>query len=809
MRKTSPVSRVVVLLIIAGTTLTARPSGQRAGTPEPAAVVAAHRALLDRYCVTCHSERVKAAGLVLQGLSLDQVPAATETWEKVLHKVRTGAMPPAGLPRPDRESADRFRAWLETTLDHAAAVSPDPGRPSIHRLNRTEYVNAIRDVLALDVLDGASLLPSDDASYGFDNIGEVLTMTPGLLSRYLLAAKKISRLAVGDSTIHPSVATYSLPMSLVQDTRMSEELPFGTRGGLSVRHVFPVDGTYSIKVRLHRNGLALGENVRGLADENLIDVMIDGERVTRFTIGGRGEGRVRGTPGTADTDLEVRFPAKAGTRSVGVAFVDQFFYMEGVSVSRLPAGSDGFAAGSNTSVNYGKVQMAVESIAVAGPFDVPPVSDTPSRRRVFICRPAGARDEEACAERILSTLARRAYRRPVTADDTRTLMEFFRNGQASGGFDQGIQTGLERMLVAPSFLFRVEDDPPRTARGAAYTVSDIELASRLSFFLWSSVPDDALLAVAERGQLKNPAVLEREVRRMLADPRANALVTNFFSQWLLVRNMDAVKPDTYAFPDFDDNLRQAFKQETKLFIESQLHEDRSVLDLLSADYTFVNERLARHYGIPGIYGSHFRRVQYTDDRRAGLLGQGSILTVTSYANRTSPVVRGKWIMETLLGTPPPAPPPGVPTLDESNSAAKAKPKSVREQMENHRKNPNCSGCHSRMDPLGFALENFDGIGAFRETEGTSRIDPSGAFPGGAMFSTPREFRQGLLTQRDEIVETIAEKLLTYALGRGVEAHDLPAVRAITRAASVQGYRWSALFLAIVKSTPFQMRRTES
>jgi hypothetical protein len=540
---------------------------------------------------------------------------------------------------------------------------------------------------------------------------------------------------------------------------------------------------------------------------------VDGERITRLVIGGRAARNVArpGDPSPADADemLEARFATKAGTHEVGVAFVDRFYYMEGLAVSRLPAGSDGFAAGFNTTTGYGKIQAAIESVTLGGPFEPAASADTPSRRRVFICKSAAGAAEDACARRILSTLAHRAYRRPATGEDLRVLMAFYKRARSTGSFDRGIQAGLERILVAPSFLFRVEQDPPGAGAGTVHRISDVELASRLSFFLWSSLPDDGLLAAAERGELRNPAALERQVRRMLADPKASALVTNFFGQWLLVRNMDAVKPDTYAFPDFDDNLRDAFKRETDLFLDSQLREDRNVLDLLDADYTFLNERLARHYGVPGVYGSHFRRVVLPAGMRGGILGQGSILTVTSYANRTSPVVRGKWVLETLLGTPPPAPPANVPGLEDSNKAAAQRPKTMREQMENHRRNPVCASCHARMDPLGFALENFDGIGQYRNSDGGTPIDVSGAFPSGAKFSSPGEFKTGLLARGDEIFEAVTEKLLTYALGRGVEHTDMPVVRAIRRDAAAHGYRWSTLILGIVNSAPFQMRRAES
>ena len=784
--------------------------------PTPSFAVSQQRALLDGYCIGCHNQRAKAAGsvpLALDTLDPSQVGADAATWEKVVRKLRSGMMPPAGRPAPDTTSRSAFLSRLETDLDRAAAAVPNPGRPAIHRLNRVEYTNAIRDLLALEI-DGPSLLPGDDAGYGFDNIADVLTVSPSLLERYLFAATKISRRAVGDPAIRPSIATYQLPyLSLLQEDRMSEDLPFGSRGGLVVPHHFPLDGEYAIRIRLQRNSLNIGYEIRGLDEENEIDVRLDGALIKRFSIGGENtteQDRTAGYKETEDTEdagLYVRIPVKAGPHSVGVTFRNTTWYVEGVGVSRLPAASDSFASGKQTERTYGKIQMGVDSIDIAGPFDATAPDETPSRRRIFVCRPTDGQDEEACAKTILSTLARRAYRRPVTEDEIRTLTAFFEAGRSQGGFEAGIQQALERLLVSPNFLFRVERDPVHVEPGTAYRLSDLELASRLSFFLWSSIPDDELLDLAARGSLEDAAVLEQQVRRMLADDRASALTGNFFGQWLHVRNVRAIRPDPVAFPEFDDSLRDAFRRETELFLEAQLREDRPVTELLTADHTFLNERLARHYGIPNLYGSHFRRVPLGDDTRAGILGHGSVLTVTSYANRTSPVVRGKWVLENLLATPPPAPPANVPPLEENEAGRPTT--SMRERMEQHRRNPVCAACHSKMDPLGFAFENFDGIGKWRTLEADTRIDPSGTFPDGTRFDSPATFRNALLAHEEVFVGALIEKLLTYALGRGVEYYDMPVVRQIMGDSASSGYSWSAIILGIVNSTPFQMRRAEA
>ena len=771
------------------------------GTVSPAAASPDRRALLDTYCTACHNERLQTAGLVLESSAVDaaNVEGHAEVWEKVLRKVRSGQMPPAGRRRPDGAAAERFTRELAAELDAAAAAAPDPGRPAVHRLNRTEYVNAVRDLLHMEV-DGRALLPADDSGYGFDNNADVLTMSPALLDRYVAAATKIARLAIGDTEISPAIATYRVPRRMRQNERMSEALPFGTRGGLAVRHMFPLDGEYVIRVRLGRDG---DYGIGGLDRGDELEVRLDRRRVAAFTAGGVEE--LKGLTydsqepipldrpdllkrkiydNTADEGFEVRLPVEAGLREVGAAFVSY--------------------AGVPEAGGRGSRGPSVGRVEILGPYDASAPAGTPSRQRIFVCRPATAAEELPCAREILGELARRAYRRPVARSDVDALLGFYEAGRLEGGFDTGIQFALERLLVDPEFLFRMERDPRGTAAGTVYALSDVELASRLSFFLWSSIPDDDLLAVAERGELRQPAALERQVRRMLADPRASELVNNFASQWLLVRNVRFAEPDRALFPAFDGNLRDALARETELLFEDQFRDDRSILDLLRADYTFVNSRLARHYGIADVYGSHFRRVALEDERRHGLLGHGSVLTVTSYPNRTSPVLRGKWVLENLLGAPPPPPPPDVPSLLEEES--QSKPTTVRERLEQHRANPVCASCHARMDPLGFALENFDPIGRWRERDGELPIDASADLPDGSTVDGPVAFRGALLERHEEFAGNFAEKLMTYALGRGVTHHDAPAVRAIVRDAQAGEYRWSDMVLGIVRSVPFQMRK---
>ena len=769
------------------------------------------RALLDRYCVGCHNERLRTAGLLLDRSDVGRIGADGATWEKVVRKLRSGAMPPPGRSRPDAAATEAFAAWLEGELDRAADARPNPGRPADHRLNRFEYGNAVRDLLALEI-DPETLLPPDESDHGLDNIAEVLSMSPTLLQRYLLAARKISRLAVGDPTLGPGIETFDLARGLRQDERMSEDLPYGTRGGAAIRHYFPLDGDYVVKVRLGKN--FTNSKIRAIATREQIDVLLDGAPITRFRVGGACAGsqapecartgtyRTSRYDLTADEALDVRFPVTAGMHTLGVAFVRKSVLTEGPAPTLLPP--------RHTSSTYEAPRMDIDYVRLEGPFDATGPGDTPSRRRIFVCRPAGVADEEPCARRILTALARRAYRRPVGEQDVATLLRFYRAGRRAGGFERGVQEALARLLVSPHFLFRMERDPAGVPAGAVYAISDLELASRLSFFLWSSIPDERLLDVAARGALRDPGVLAAQVRRMLAAPRAAALTNNFGGQWLLVRNLQAVDPDASTFPEFDDNLRRFFQRETELFLASQLREDRPLAELLAADYTFLNERLARFYGVPNVYGAHFRRVPLRDPARAGLLGHGSVLTVTSYATRTSPVVRGKYLLDNILGAPPPAPPPNVPALEEAEAEADAAaPTSIRARMAAHRRNAACAACHARIDPLGFALENFDAIGQWRTTDGGAPIDASGTLPDGTAFSGPHEFRQALLLRREEFVHNFTARLLTYALGRAVRHYDMPAVRAIVRGAADDDYRWSSIVLGIARSRPFQMRKARA
>ena len=781
------------------------PSAQAASSAASSPATDA-RAFLDRHCVACHNDRLRTANLLLDAADVSHIGAGAETWEKVVRKLRSGAMPPAGRRRPEPAALDSFVTWLETELDSEAAAHPNPGRVVDHRLNRFEYGNAIRDLLALEI-DTEELLPADESDQGFDNIAEVLSMSPTLLGRYMFAARRISQLAVGDPSIGPAVETFNLSRGLRQDARMNEGLPYGTRGGTLIRHYFPLDGEYLVKIRLGRN--FTNSRIRAIRTREEIDVLLDGALVTRFTIGGEcndsdaphctGSGIYRTSPYhlIADDILEVRFSASAGMHDLGVAFVRKSVLTEGMAPTLLPP--------RHTSSTYEAPRMDVDTVRLEGPFDPTGPGDTSSRRRIFVCRPAGEADAEPCAREILGTLARRAYRRPVTDADVETLLQFYRSGYSEGGFERGIQEGLARLLVSPQFLFRIERDPTQLAAGRVYEISDLELASRLSFFLWSSIPDDELLDIAADGRLRDPGVLGSQVRRMLADPRAAALARNFGGQWLYIRNLQAVDPDASAYPEFDDNLREAFQRETELFIESQMRDDRPLTELLTADYSYLNERLARFYGVRNVYGAHFRRVPLRDPNRAGLLGHGSVLTVTSYATRTSPVVRGKYLLDNILGAPPPPPPPNVPALEDAAGDGH-EPASIRELMATHRRNPACATCHLRMDPLGFALENFDGIGRWRDMDGPTPIDASGVLPDGTAFDGPVEFREALLDRSGEFVRTFAEKLLTYALGRPVQHYDIPAVRSILRDAAAEDHRWSSLVLGIVESPPFQMRR---
>ena len=777
------------------------------------------RALLTTYCFGCHNQRLRTGGLALDEADTTRIGANPAVWEKVAHKLRSGQMPPFGRPRPEKTAVDAFVARLERDLDDAAAAAPNPGRPVTHRLTRTEYANAVRDLLAIEV-DARSLLPADDTDqHGFDNNSEVLSLSPVLLERYLSAARTITRMAVGRPPSVPAIETYTLPGRLMQDDRADERLPFGSRGGTVITHNFPADGDYTITIHLQKT---LYNAVRGLADPHQLELRLNRERVHTFTVGGA---EVKPPPASfagtltwnpeweqyanhADERLTATIPVKAGTRSVGLAFVNRAWEPE--DVVQPPRTGWGFGTDEMYDAN-----PAVDSVTIEGPFKTTGVSDTPSRQRIFSCRPKAASGEESCARTILGTLARRAYRRPVSAGDVDTLVEFYRIGRATAtlngspySFDAGIETALQRMLVSPDFLFRIELDPAGTAAGSAYRINDIELASRLSFFLWSSIPDDELLDRAAKGTLRSRGVLEAEVRRMLRDPRAKTLVENFASQWLQLRDLRNAVPDPDLFPEFDENLREAFRRETELFIGSQLQDDRGIPELLTADYTFLNERLARHYGVAGVSGTRFRRVPMTDSQRGGLLGHGSVLTITSYPNRTSPVLRGKWLLENILGTPPPPPPPDVPAL--SDKGADGQRQSVRERLEAHRRNAVCATCHAQMDPLGFALERFDAVGAARtRDEGNTPVDASGSLPDGQAFEGLDGLRTVLVGRQEQFVGTVAERLMTYALGRGIEYYDRPTLRRIVRDASRDGFRWSSVVIGIVSSAPFQMRRTES
>ena len=752
----------------------ASPSSQAPPAPTDAAFVGT-------YCVGCHNDRAKTAGLSLQNLDLADVPAHAEVWEKVARKVRSGEMPPSTVRlRPDTQASTAFAAFLEETLDRAAAAHPDPGRATVHRLNRAEYSNAIRDLLGVDVRPG-EWLPVDDSGYGFDNIAAVLSTSPALLDRYMSAAHKVSWLAVGDMAQKPVEDIYDAkrdPLKGSRNERLNDDLPFDSRAGIVAKHYFPLDAEYVFKVRV-------------------LGVQPDGEQ--------------------PDIDpYQVRVPVKAGLHTLGVTSPRENLKPE----RDAPAGGVGGGRGGTTEIPWpvdlrldgarlkrfdvvAATSPEINKLVVGGPYAPAGRGDTLSRRRIFVCHASQPAREPACARTILTALARRAFRRPVTKTDVDPLYAFYEQRRAVADFESGIQAAIEAMLVAPEFLFRIEQDPASAKPGEPHRVTDVELASRLSFFLWSSIPDEELLALAERGGLSDPAALERQVRRLLDDPRADALVSNFAGQWLQLRNVDTVKPDPILLP-FDEALRQAFLTETTLVVSSIVREDRSLLDLLSADYTFVNQRLAEHYGIPRIYGSQFRRVALADVNRRGLLGQGSVLTVTSYPNRTSVVQRGKWILENLLGTPPPPPPADVPAL---KAAPHGKLLTMREQMEAHRTNPTCAACHARMDPIGFALENYDAIGKWRTEDAGTAIDARGTLPDGTEFEGPAGLSQLLLTKyRDDFVRTATEKLLTYALGRGVEHFDAPTIRSIGRQAARDNYRISSLVLAIVNSAPFQMRK---
>jgi mono/diheme cytochrome c family protein len=787
---------LAVASIWAASVVLAVAAGPQKAAPPGVPAAASPREVVDRYCVSCHNQRLRTGGLALDGLDPTQAATHAEEWEKVVRKLRMRAMPPVGARRPDEATYEALIASLETTLDRSAASRPDPGGPLAHRLNRAEYANAIRDLLALDV-DAASLLPPDDSAYGFDNVSDVLGVSPSLQERYLSAARKISALAIGDPEMAPRASTYRVRQDLSQNQHV-EGLPLGTIGGTLARHTFPLDGEYVFQTTLMRTNLGM---MRGLEYPHQIEYTIDGERVHIASIGGNTDlaaafERPTATGDAMEARLRFRVPVKAGPHAVGVAFVEA---LPGIDSVRLQP----YLRSSYDTLDW-TGRPHIEMFSIAGPLNPTGPGDTPSRRRIFVCRPMSGSEEPRCAGQIISLLARRAYRRPPTDADMEHALKFYQAARRGGSFETGIQAALQYILASPHFVFRVEPDPANLAAGAVYRLGGIELASRLSFFLWSSIPDDELLEAAARGRLKDPAVRERQVRRMLADPRSHALVSNFAGQWLQLRNVRTVQPNSEVFPDFDDNLRQAFERETSMLFESIIRDDRSVVDLLSADYTFVNERLARHYGMPNIYGSLFRRVPVTDESRRGLLGHGSILTLTSHAERTSPVLRGKWILENLLGSPPPPPPADVPALADKTEQART----IRERLEQHRKDPVCAGCHKAMDPLGFALENFDAVGKWRAREEGAPIDASGQLADGTTVDGVVALRQAILRRPELFVSTMSEKLLTYALGRGIDHRDMPTVREIVRRGSRNDYRFSSLVLGVVDSVPFQMRMSQ-
>ena len=757
-----------------------------------------HKKMLMQYCTACHNDRLKTAGMSVVPLDANNLQANQATWEKILRRVSLGEMPLRGAPRPPKERLQQFTSWLAKSLDDQAAAHPNPGHATVRRMNRTEYANAVRDLLALNV-DFANDMPADDTGYGFDNIADVLTVSPTLMDRYITVAGKISRLATGEASRKVITTDYKLPKDLFingfgvasYNERASDDLPLDSRGGGAFKFYAPYDATYTIQVFLNAN----------TSEEGEID---------------------------AHNRFEVKVPLKAGLRTIGASFpkqlaLDEHVIPKSVLGPRQPAAApvpipmdvsvDGaraqrlmvpsVATGPNVSQSF--YLRDVMQISVVGPYDIKSAGDTPSRRKIFICRPSATLAESACAEKILANLAHHAYRRPVTQADIAPLMKIYDQGRKGTDFDHGIEDSLEAILVSPSFLFMREEDPAKSKPGDVHRINDTELAQRLSFFLWSSIPDDQLLAVAQRGQLHKPEVLKAQVTRMLADPRSKALTQNFAGQWLYLRRLEYQKPDRRAYPDFDQRLRSAMQTETEMFFDGVVRDNSSALDFLDANYTYLNQRLAEHYGIPGVYGTSFRKVQLDPAlHRGGLLGQGSVLTVTSYNNRTSVVLRGKWILENLLAAAPPPPPPLVPSLDDAKNGKKM---TVREQMELHRKNPVCASCHTKMDPLGFSLENYDAVGAWRAGYAGQLVDASAVLPDGTKFEGPKGLQDILLSRKDQFVEALTERLMTYALGRGLESYDMPAVRAVRYQASKDDYRMQTIILGIVQSVPFSMRRT--
>ena len=790
--------------------------------------VSPQRALLDQYCVSCHNQamvnstpvegenllftQLRGLGMTLDKENVDDVSENPEVWEKVVRKLRVGVMPPPDNPRPGHEDYSEFRYWLEEQLDQANAEKVNPGRTqSFHRLNQAEYQTVIGQLLGLK-LDVEELIPADPPDRnGFDNNAEVLSLSPVLMERYVSAAHKIAELAVGATPLGMSIKSYEVPLNLIQNDRLDDQLPFGSRGGAAVTHNFPVDGLYRIKVKLQTNYV---DFVRGYDQPHQIEVSLDGERIDVFEFGGDAPGmpapysfagNIRGSDdweefmmAIADEGFELEIPVQAGPRVIGATFPREIWEAEGIDQPRL--------FGYHLAVTeLPDSNPALGSVSIEGPIESQGPGLTPSREIIFSCIPEDYDAERGCAKEILTGLARKAYRRPITEDDWLELSEFFESGFKEEGFDKGIQLALERILVAPDFLWRIQQDPEGLLPGESYEITDVELASRLSFFLWSGGPDEELLSLAENGRLRESGILKSQVTRMMDDPKAEAFIKNFIGQWLYLRNLDNVYPLPSAFPEFDDNLRESFKQETELFFDEQIREDHSLLDLFTANYSFLNERLADHYGVQGIYGNHFRKVSLDGHKRGGLLGHGSLMTVTSYPNRTSVVLRGKFVLDNLLGSPPPEPPPNVPALEESSQTGKQL--TMREAMAQHRENPACRVCHAAMDPIGFSLENYDAVGKWRDMFAGVDVDASGLLPDGAAFNGRKGLENLILDRPTDFVATVTEKLLTYALGRGVEYYDMPTVRSIVRQSEQEDFSWSSLILGVVKSAPFQMRRT--
>jgi mono/diheme cytochrome c family protein len=796
MKTPSAVAPVIVVVLCAVAAAAGVPAASQNAPAEKRA--SGDRATLDRYCVTCHNTRLKTGGLALDIADPVNVGGSSEVWEKVVRKVRGGMMPPPGRPAPSAEERRALVTSLEGSLDRVAEANPQPGRPLVHRLNRAEYANAIRDLLALEI-DPAPLLPADDSSAGFDNIADVLGLSPVLLESYLSAAGRITALAIGDPKTPPMGEVYRVRQDASQ-SRHVEGLPLGTVGGFVIRRNIPLDGEYEFRVKLFRTNLG---TMRGLEFPHQLEISVDGKRVHLASFGGDKDVTASSdNPTTTGDEIDERFtvrvPLKAGPRDIAVAFLEK---THGYNSRRLQS----YIRSSADTIDFSG-HPHIDQFLMAGPFNPAGVGDTPSRRAIFVCRPSSAAEELPCAQKILKPLARRAYRGDLTDGDMQILLDFYGQGRKqTGTFDGGIDMALRRVLASPKFLLRVEPDPPGIAAGTIYRLSDLALASRLSFFLWSSIPDEALLDAAASGQLKNPAVLDRQVQRMLADPKAEALVSNFAGQWLYLRNLRNKVPNSFQFPDFDDDLRRAMVREVELFFKSVIDGDRNVLDLMTADYSFVNERLARHYDMPDIYGSQFRRVTVSDTRR-GLLGKGAILMATSHAHRTSPVLRGKWVLENIIGVSPAPPPDDVPALNDEERPEK--PRSVRESLEAHRASPACASCHRVLDPIGFALENFDAVGAWRTRDGGTlgdEIDVSGQLVDGTKVDGAVALRQALNREPEVFVRTFTEKLLTYALGRGLTAADMPIVRSIVRQARADDYRFSSLMRGIIHSTPFEMR----